>query len=342
MGQKTTETVDKRRKFLRIPFRLKLTAIVTLIVLGSIWIITSLVAVMVSLEFIRTTRETNFVINSRAASGIRERLYQIRSDALLLLDINSTAEQNQAFLAEMRSLFFERNPYIASVIIPVSQEIINQSFITHNEIPLELINAWIAAESQAVDLAKAGEPILRNAAPALGVNLLALFYPWQKSGIEETAIILFSPQSLSEITGAGFNTTMVVNEAGDILVSPDFDQILGGQNISGHPLFEALWKNQGESLHLDYTEGDNRYVGAGHRVSLANAAVFSSLDYSVINEQIIATTRRNILLSLTVMFLTILVTWFFTRIIMTPLRQLGRAADMIEQGNFALDLEVKS
>ena len=112
--------------------------------------------------------------------------------------------------------------------------------------------------------------------------------------------------------------------------------------MSNHALFEALWKAPGESIRLNYSEAGNRYVGSGHRVSLANAAVFSSLDYSVVTEQITGVTRRNILLSVTVMFLSILVTWFFSRIITTPLKRLMTAAGQIEAGEFNLDLKPKA
>ena len=327
---------------LRIPFGVKLTAIVTLILLGSIWIITSLMALMVGTEFIRTAEETNFAINNRAASGIRERLYQIRSDALLLLDLDAGLRNNRPLQIQSRTMFFERNPNIAGIIIPGKQDLVNRSFIIHNEISPEALQAWITKENAAVERAKAGEPVLRNAAPEFGIYLLAFFYPWQNSGVEEAAVIFFSPQSLSEITGPGSNTTVVSNEEGDILVSPDFDQVLRGENISTHTLFARLWNDTGESVRLNYTERGKRYVGAGHLIPLANAAVFSSLEYSIITEQVTAVTRRNILLAVTVMFLSILVTWFYSRMITVPLKRLIAAAGQIEQGNFNPDLKVKS
>lgn len=341
---KTTvvNVLKKIKKEMRIPFGLKLTFIVTLILLGSIWIITALMALLVRSEFIRTTEETNFAINSRAAAGTEERLYKIRSEGLLLLDMSAAAENSSSMTTQIRNIFFERNPYIGAVIVPGGKEIINRSFFTNNEIPQDAINAWLVKESDTIERAKAGEPVLRNATPALGIYLLALFYPWQNSGYEEAAVIFFSPQNLLEITGSGSNTTVVVNEEGDVLISPDYNQVLGGENISTNALFEALWKDLGESVRLSYTVDGNRYVGAGHRVSLANAAVFTSLEYSIITEQITAATRRNILLSVTVMFLTILVTWYYSRIVTGPLKKLMAAAGQIEKGEFNPVLKIES
>ena len=342
MKKKAKSAVEKRSRELKIPFGLKLTFIVTSIILGTVWIIIALVAAMVSLEFVRTTEETNFVINSRAAYGIEERLYKVRSEALLLLEMNSVVENNSAQIRQLRSIFFERNPYIGAVTVPGVEEIINRPFFTYNEIPLETLSTWLTRESRTIERAKAGEPVLRNVTPVTGIHLLALFYPWQNTGFKEAAVIFFSPQNLSEITGAGSNTTVVVNEEGDILISPNFNQVLEGANMAAHTLFETLWKDTGESIRMSFTEGGNRYVGAGHRISIANAAVFTFLEYSIINEQISSVSRRNILLSVTVMFLSIMVTWFYSRIITTPVKRLIAAAGQIERGEFEPDLKKKS
>ncbi|MCL2128720.1 MAG: HAMP domain-containing protein, partial [Treponema sp.] len=110
----------------------------------------------------------------------------------------------------------------------------------------------------------------------------------------------------------------------------------------GSPLFDALRKSAGESVRLSYSEGGNRFVGAGHRISFADAAVFSSLEYSLVTGQITAVTRRNMLLSVTVMFLTVLVTWFFSRTVTAPLRKLMAAISQLESGEFILDLKPAS
>ena len=342
MEIKILKLITRISERVKVPLGIKLAIIVALIVLGSIWTITTLVDVMVSSEFVRTAENTNFDINSRAASGTEERLLNIRSETLLLLDMVYIAKDNIPQVREIKNIFFERNPNIAAVIIPGVQEYINDSFFINNNIPMDAIGAWLTKEAGAVERAKKGEPILKNPSPALGINFLALFYPWQKTGAEEAAVTFFVPKSISEITGSGSNSTMVVNGDGDILIHPDVYQVLAGKNISGNPLLEALRKGSGESVRISYTEGGNRFVGAGQQVSFTDTAVFSSLEYSRINEQIIAITRRNIMFSITVMFLTILVTWFFSKTITNPVKKLTAAARRIEMGDFDLNLEQKS
>ena len=324
------------------PFGIKLALIVTFILLGSIWTITTLMAVMVSSEFARTAENSNFDINARAAAGIRDRCYLIRSEALLLLDMDMTFRSTTIQAQQIRTLFFERNPNIAAITVYGIQDILNPAFFSNNEISPDSLSAWISGETAAAEQAKKGVPVIKNVSPALGINLLALFYPWQGTGTQEAIIIFYSPENLSEISGTGSSTTFVINGDGDILVHPDFNKVLEGENIYGSPLAEALQKAPGESVRLEYSEGGNRFVGAGHRIPFADCAVFSSVGYNLITEQITGVTRRNIYLSVTVLFLAVLVTWFFSKTITNPLKKLNAAAIQVESGEFDLQLKAGS
>ena len=323
----------------RISFGLKLTSIVTLILLSSIWIITSLMDFMVSSEFARNADETNFDINSRAAAGVRDRIYKVRSEALLLLDMDALYKDSSSQVLQIRNIFFERNPNIAAVIIQGFEEIINQPFFRNNAIQPDQLIRWLMGEEDAITKANTGVPVIKNASPALGINLLALFYPWQNTGFENAAVIFFTPENLSEISSAGSSSTIVINGNADILVHPDFSLILAGGNISDSPVVEALNKAPGDNVRLNYTEEGKRYVAAGHRIPFADTAVFSIMEYSLVTEQITAVTRRNIYLSVTVMFFTFLITWFFSKSITNQLKRLRAAAVKIGMGEFDTGLK---
>ena len=324
-----------------IPFGIKLALIVSAILLGAIWSIAALTAFMVSSEFVRTAGEANLAFNNRAASGVDERLHKIRSEALLLMDIAGMRE-NTVRPEQFRNVFFERNPEVAALVLPGKEEITNPLFMDNNGISSHDLNTWLFSEAGAIERARAGEPVLQNVSPFAGINLLALFYPWQNGGFEEAVIIFFSPQSLSEITSAGPSTTLVVNDSGDILVSPDFSQVLSGGSLGDSPLFLALRKAESGNINTIFSMDGGRFIGAGRRISLASAAVISTMDYSLVNEQINSMIRRNILISAAVLFLTILVTWFFSRTVSTPIKEIIAAADLLESGEFNLNLKRRS
>ena len=341
-NKSSTGTDAKPRTLVRFPLGIKLVLIVTAILLGAMWTITALMGLMVNSDFVQNTEDINFTLNNRAAAGIEEGLYRTRAEALLLLEINSAVSDNLFTSWQVRNIFFERNPNIAAVIIPGSQELINRQFFDNNEISHTVLTAWLAGETDAIERARKNDPVILNASPVFGINLLALFYPWQSAGFEDVFVVFFSPQNLLEITAAGSSSTLLVNGNGDILVSHDFNQVLSGANISDNPLGSAFERESGDTVRVSYTEAGNRFLAAGRRIYFADAAVFSILDYSHIVRQITAITRRNIFLSITVMFIAVLATWFYSKTITTPLKNLIAAARRIELGEFDLPLKPKS
>ncbi|MDR2901147.1 MAG: HAMP domain-containing protein, partial [Treponema sp.] len=68
----------------------------------------------------------------------------------------------------------------------------------------------------------------------------------------------------------------------------------------------------------------------------------TSVEYDNVFEQVARTTRRNIILTITVLFAAILITWFFSKSISVPIRLLAGAAGEIEQGNFDIQLKAKT
>ena len=339
---KPAGTTRKPQIRIRFPLGFKLVVIVTPIVMGSIAAVVLLMWLMVRSEFVQNNENINFVINNRAAAGIEERFYSIRSEALLLLDMTSAVEENPSGAVQIRNIFFERNPHIAAVIVPGVREITSQQFFRNNEISHDTLITWLAGETDSVNRARSNDPVIVNASPVFGINLLALFYPWQSTGSEDAVVVLFSPQNLLEITATGISSTLVVTGDGGILISQDFSQVLAGNSISNSSIIEAMEKDTGETVRLSYSEAGNRFLAAGRKLSSADVMVFTILDYSLITRQISEVSRSNLLISVAVMFLTILVTWFFSKSITNPLKKLIAAAEHIEVGEFDIELKPNS
>jgi adenylate cyclase len=95
-----------------------------------------------------------------------------------------------------------------------------------------------------------------------------------------------------------------------------------------------------QTLYTD--EQGVQYFGAYTKLSQANTAVITNVEYNLVFEGIIATTRRNIYLSAGVLFLSILFMWFFAKSISVPLKNLSEAAGKIKEGNFDIVLSSKT
>jgi adenylate cyclase len=77
------------------------------------------------------------------------------------------------------------------------------------------------------------------------------------------------------------------------------------------------------------------------KINSAGVIVITSIEYDKVFEEINATTRRNILLTIAVLCVSIIFIWFFSKSISLPLRYLAQAARQIEGGQFDLDLNLK-
>jgi adenylate cyclase len=85
-----------------------------------------------------------------------------------------------------------------------------------------------------------------------------------------------------------------------------------------------------------------RQFVAYSKLSTANAIVITSIEYDKIFEGIAATTRRNIYLTISVLSISIIFIWFFSKTISSPIKALASAARQIEYGRFDVFLHSKA
>ncbi|WP_010260510.1 adenylate/guanylate cyclase domain-containing protein [Treponema primitia] len=328
----------------KYPIGFKLVAIITILLLVSLGAITALVSVMVSSDLRVTAEENNFSVNKRSASEAETTLATVRSSVLVLLDtLNAVGSSQAALSRQAAAFFFERNQDIAAIVITGDRELVNNRFFLANELESDLVGEFMARQREAVDRSRSGETLLLNAAPIFHIPLLALLFPWQETGSEEVVLILFSSDSLNDNFGQGVNSSYMINDAGDILVHPDYELVRAGANAANQPFVEALRESQERNLQTLYTDRDGgRYFGAFQKLSVANAVVITNVEYNVVFEGIAATTRRNIYLTGAVLFVSIILIWLFSKTISRPLKGLTVVAGQIEEGLFEQNLVSKS
>jgi adenylate cyclase len=306
---------------------------------------------MVSGDIRLTAEDNNFNINKRSAAEAQILLNVVRSNTLALLDTLSALEEIAGSAAVSRrttDVFFERNKDVAFIGVsgppsaagsPFAHTLVNEAFFRSNEIKTSSAIAFTVSQAEELSRSRSGEVILLNAAPVFGRQVLAMFCPWRKEGV----VVFFSSESLSESFGAGTNVSFMVNDEGDVLAHSDAGVLSAGTNVADKSFIKMLWESPERSLQTLYTdENGTRYFGAFDKLSVANAAVITNIEYDVVFEGVAATTWRNILLTGAVLFISILLIWFFSKTLSRPLRVLAAAAGRIEEGEFDLDLKVKT
>ncbi|MDR3333356.1 MAG: HAMP domain-containing protein [Treponema sp.] len=331
---KTTESAGRK-----VIFSLggKLVIIITSLLFLSMMAITVLVWVLVSAEVGRTAEATDLMVNQRSVAEVETLLKTVKSDTLTLLNTLKLFGQEDA-IQGASAFFFEQNQDIAALVLPRGLVITNEHFFLSKEVEPELIPTFIATLGATLPRVAPGEDLLLNGTPVFGIPMLVMLYP-EETG--ETVLVFFSVQRTTENFGAGANDSFMINDTGALLIHPDQELVQSGASMEQDTLVQTALKSGDLSFQTHYTdEAGVQYFGAFQK--LAHAIVITRIQRDVVFEGIIATTRRNIYLTITVLFLSILFIWFFSKTISSPLKVLTWVAGQIDTGNYHLDLTSKS
>ena len=252
---------------------------------------------------------------------------------------------------EASDFYFERNPSVAAVLVTDSRrqgglerKLLSTPFFLSNELDPSLVDRFFAESRDAMLQSERGITYVINASPVFDIPMLVLCWPYTEKGLRQGLAVFFSAEKLSDSFGAGtLQTTYLVNGDGDILIHPDFNQVKNGANVGNFSLFVQMRENGDTNRQLLVTDEEGKkYFGSYRRLSFGDLAVLTTADAAVLLQPVAETTKRNIYLSIIVLFLAVMFIWFFSKSISRPVKTLAHAAERIEQGEFELDLKPKT
>ncbi|UTC64969.1 HAMP domain-containing protein [Treponema sp. OMZ 788] len=329
----------------------KLVTIISILIILSLGGITALVTLFGRLDVQLTAEENNRTVNKQAASSTEKDLTTLRANASLLLDIINTNEKAGAFSNRASSLYFEKNPYVAAILVTdskresgIAAKLLSSHFFSTNDIDSDLVDEFLMQSKDYMLQAEKGITQVLNAAWLFDLPMLAFFYPYTEKGLNQGLIVFFSAEKLSESFGAGtMQTTYLVNNEGDVLIHPDFNLVKNKANVSNFPLFIQMRENGDNDRQVLVKDEDGKeYFGSYSRLSLGDLAVLTNASADVLLEPVENTTRRNIYLSIIVLSFSVVFVWFFSKSISRPVKRLAIAADEIKQGKYEIDLKAKT
>ena len=340
----------------KFPIGVKLAIIIGFIVLVSLGAVTILNSHFVGQDVKITAENQNLSINTSNASIVEDKLSTVRSNVFQLLDLLSVATggRTSAFAKQAEVFFFERNQDISSIHILSADsnlvqnnsdvKIINNRFFISNELDISCVDSFISSINMEISRSCVGEIIALNASPYFGIPMISMLFPYKESGRDQTCIITFSIESISEILGTNsINTTFIINDSDDLLYHPETARILNGENVKNDELIQAMRlnnQNNDDSRQIPYDVIDEKgksksYYGAYEKLSFGDIVILSTVPFDTILEGVRTTRRNNIFLTAAVFFLSIMFILIFSRYgISLHLRKLTGIADEIQKGNF--------
>ncbi len=347
----------------KFPIGVKLAVIIGFIVLISLGSVTFLNSHFVGEDVKITAENNNLSTNTRAATTVEDKISTIRSNVFQLLDLLNVVSggRTAALARQAEAFFFERNQDIAFIYIisedslagtnSTDTKIQNNRFFLSNELDTSVIDIFLQASQAQITRSCAGETIACNASPFFGIPAMALLFPYKENGLDQTCIITFSIESISDILGTNsINTTFMINDSDELLSHPETDRILRGESLKNYPLVTAMRLNNQnnddsrqipffETETLDGKEIQTEYYGAYEKLSFADIVVMTTVPLDSVIEGVRTTRRNNIYLMGIVFFVSIIFILSFARFaISRHLRRLTESAEEIKLGNFESDI----
>lgn len=345
----------------RFPIGLKLAIIFGIIILVSLGSLTYVSTDLMSKDIQVTAEESNLSLNSRAASTVKDKIDSIRANVFQLLDLLSVISggHKSANARQAYSMFLERNQDIAAIYVisadsveidnPSDDKILNNHFFTSNEIDVGIMDDFLRANKEVLNRACIGETIAVNASPFFSIPTIAMYYPWKENGRDQACVIVFGSHGLSEILGTGSsgNITYVINNTYDLLIHPENDRVIAGENLRNHPLVEQIRENNQNNDDsrqvlfelIGEDEAVVHYYGAYEKIPGSDIFVMTTVELDRVLEGVRDTRKNNLLITAIVFFLSIIIILVFSRFAIShPLRKLSAAADEIQKGNFETDI----
>lgn len=337
------------------PIGFTLAAIFGLVVLLSLASVTGFTTYLMGADVQITAENNNLSVNTKAASTVNDKLSTIRGNVFQLLDMTGViSSRNQALARQAETFFFERNDDIAFIYV-ISKEsvqntlssdirIVNNHFFISNEIDASVISKVIESSAEQIGKSCDGETIAINVSPFLNVPSMALLFPWKENGRDQTCIIAFSIESISDIIGTGnINTTYLINHNDELLCHPDTDRVLAGESLKNHSLVMTLREhnqNNDDSRQIPFVTLDAKgkkthWFGAYEKTAMADIVVITEVSRDIVLDAVKKTFINNIFIMGGVFFLTLIIALVYSKFgISDPIKKLTFAAREIQKGNF--------
>ncbi len=332
----------------KVPISLKLVSIFSVLVIVILVLITSMVSTIVRDDERKKAEENNLTINTRSAQTIENSILNAQANAngffntLLLLESNEDYERRAELLFED---YCQRN---TDTVFLYSSDIgmkANAAFLkAHSDLAYTFKN-WLDKNPEIKKSVEKGEFVIKNISPLFNKAIICILFSHENPVTQKSdfVAVAFFVDKLAEILSTGsYNTSFLINKDGDVLIHAVEEKMLRGMNVSDLEAVQRIKQTKADkSQYLLPDENGDKWFYAFNRI-VGDMSVITCVSEADVFEAINRTTYRIILLSIAVLFLSILIIRFFSKTLTRPIATLVEATKQIGAGHYDLALKPKT
>ena len=332
----------------KVPISLKLVSIFSILVIVILVSITLMVSTLVRDDEQKKAEENNLTINTRSAQTIENSILNAQANANGFFNTLILLESEEDYKKKAELLFEDYCSRNTDTIFLYSSDIgmkANAAFLkAHSDLAYTFKN-WLDKNPEIKKSVEKGEFVIKNISPLFNKAILCILFPHENPVTQKSdfVAVAFNVDNLAEILSTGsYNTSFLINKDGDILIHAVEEKMLKGMNIS---YLEAVKKNKesksDKSQYLLPDENGEKWFYAFNKI-VGDMAVVTCVSEADVFEAINKTRYRIILISIAVLFLSILIIRFFSKTLTRPIATLVEATKQIGAGNYELALKPKT
>jgi adenylate cyclase len=328
----------------RYPLVIRLILIISIIVIGSVGAVTAFASYFFTDDSRARAEENNLTLTELVSQQIESETHALMTGAVSLFDSLRVSAGNNTLQVLTTDNYFDRNGKTAYISVPGEKEIYSPKFFLANELNQEIVPPFLKQNAPYIERSRAGETLLINASPSFGIPTAALIFPYRDFGTENVMVIIFSTESFQTLVQTeSTNTTSIVGFDGSLIANSDFDLVKSGINLAADPVISQMITSTMDNRQIQFKdESGRKFIGAFRKIPRGQFAVITSIPYDVVNKAAYNIARNVLYLAGIVLLFSILLIWFFSKRVSSPIYTLVDASQRIEKGEFELDIQPTS
>ncbi|MFA6937240.1 MAG: adenylate/guanylate cyclase domain-containing protein [Treponema sp.] len=341
---KASDSVSKVTK-VSFPISFKLILIFAGLVLLVLGITTYMVSTLVRNDEKIKAEETNLTINERTAETVSTMFVSLQNGAAGLFNslmLLSEDDRNLAsdlmvkdYFSRNKSVVFMKEKYIGFQLNPELN--IYKAQITQK------VNDWFDANEEIVKKVENGSIEIVNFSFLINRPVVCVLFPSTLNNETSCATVAFYSEELASLMSTGsYNSTFLINKEGDLLIYSDYDMMISGANFKNIPAVKNMMESTLESSQSLFPDLNGKKWFYAYNKIAGGMYVVTSVAESDVYETINHTTKRIILFSLAILFLSIFIILFFSKTITSPIEELVDASHKIQKRNFEINLQPRT
>ncbi len=253
-------------------------------------------------------------------------------------------KESDQFFQENSEILFVANAAQGASGLSVKEFAVNHYFLEDNALTKEDFQGLFELHAKAFEPAFGGAMIIHNASPGFRLPVLAFATPSRHTMGQEVTVVFINPAPvLKSFQSEGETTTYMVNSQGDIIAHPDSNLVFAASNLSKVPIVRSMQESKLDNGKNRFQDENGAYfMGTFKKLSMAGLGVVSVVQEDKAFEEVYNIQRRNLIIMLIVINITVLIVFFFSRSLTIPIVRLVGATQKIEEGDYEVAIKPAS